>query len=146
MSDLVLTLTPEEKLISDNFEENKNRLPWPTERGIITANFGIQNHPVLKGVTIENNGIDITTTDGAYARSIFKGKVTAISYIEGINNIVLIKHGSYYSVYTNLTGILVKVNDIVNEKQLLGKIATNDDENKTSLNFQIWKGKQNLIC
>lgn len=142
---LLLTLTPEEKLISDNFEENKSKLPWPTERGIITGEFGVQEHPVLKGIKIKNDGIDISTTRGSYARSIFKGIIARIVYLPGINKVVLIRHGNYFTVYTNLDDVLVKVNDKVMEKQLIGKIHTDvKEDNKTYLNFQIWKETQKL--
>lgn len=144
-SNLLLTLTPEEKLLSDNFEENKRKLPWPTERGIITGEFGIQEHPVLKGIKIKNDGIDISTTQGSYARSVFKGVVAKIVYLPGINKVILIRHGHYFTVYTNLDDVLVKVNDEVKEKQLIGKIHTDiKEENRTYFNFQIWKETQKL--
>ena len=142
---ILLTLTPGDQIISDNFEENKSRLPWPTERGIITSEFGLQEHPVLKGIKIKNDGVDISTTEGSYARSVFKGVIAKIVYLPGINKVVLIRHGNFFTVYTNLEDVLVKVNDEVKEKQLIGKIYTDiNDENKTYINFQIWKETQKL--
>ena len=92
-------LTPEERLISNNFMENKGRLPWPTEKGVITEHFGVHQHPVLKGITINNNGVDIVTVPGAEARAIFDGVVSKVFAILGANYAVIIRHGNYLTVY-----------------------------------------------
>lgn len=136
-------LTPEEKLISHNFGANKGRLPWPTERGIITGTFGRHQHPVLKEVTIMNDGVDITTTTGSFARAIFDGEVTRVIQISNYT-VVMIKHGEYYSVYTHLSEVLVSRGDKVKAKQKIGLIYTDKEENKTTVQLQIWKGSQKL--
>src|SRR5690606_1804091 len=84
------SMTPEQKLIGDSFQENKGRLPWPVERGIVTSHFGVHQHPVLKYVTEENKGIEITSNGKITARSVFKGEVSAISAISGANITVII--------------------------------------------------------
>lgn len=138
-------LTPEEKLLADNFVSNKGRLPWPTERGVITGTFGIQEHPVLKGVKIENFGIDISAPENAMARAVFDGEVKKIIGIPGANQAVIIQHGNFFSVYQNLVEVRVNMGDMVKAKQSIGRIFTDhNDENKTVLNFMIWEEKNKL--
>ena len=133
----VFKLTPEEKKLADNFASNKNKLPWPTERGVITSSFGENPHPVLKGIFVRNDGIDISTTSGSYIRSVFDGDVTRVFVIPGAHATVIIRHGNYLSVYSNLSEVFVKQGDKVKTKQSIGKIFTDDD--KSVLQFQIWK-------
>jgi septal ring factor EnvC (AmiA/AmiB activator) len=132
-------LTPEEKLISDNFQGNKGKLPWPVERGIITQKFGEHPHPVLKQVTIDNDGIDISTVRGAEARASFDGEVTKIVAILGANYTVILRHGNFLTVYQNLVELKVKQGDKVRVKQVLGTIYTDNEANSTMLHMQIWK-------
>ena len=138
-------LTPEQKLIGDNFAQNRLRLPWPVERGIITERFGIHRHPVLENVQIRNNGINIATEPGAKARAVFNGEVTRVFGISGGNSAVIIRHGNYLSVYSNLRQVIVKTGDKVRERQSIGTVYTDpDDGNKTILKFQIWHENQKL--
>lgn len=138
-------LTPEQKLISDNFVENKGRLPWPVERGVITSHFGRHAHPILKYVTEENIGIEITSQPNTVARSIFKGEVSAVSTIQGANMTVIIKHGKYLSVYNNLVRVRVKKGDNVDTKQIVGDIYQNPDENNNcTLKFMIFEDRNAL--
>jgi septal ring factor EnvC (AmiA/AmiB activator) len=132
-------LTPEEKIISTNFGNNRSKLPWPIERGVIISYFGKQSHPVLKNVIINNKGIDISTTSGSTARSVFDGEVRKIFLIPGAQNAVIIRHGEYLSVYTNLDNVYVSVGENVVTKQSIGLIHTDNSENKTVLHFEIWK-------
>ncbi len=132
-------LTPEEKIISDNFMENRGRLPWPTERGIITDNFGNHPHPVLPGITINNNGIDITTVEGAEVRALFDGVVSKVFAILGGNNAVIIRHGNFLTVYQNLINVKVKKGDHVTMKQPIGTVFTDKETQTTVLHIEIWK-------
>ena len=132
-------LTPEEQLISDNFEGNKGRLPWPTERGIITNRFGRHAHPVLPGITIENNGIDITTVEGAEVRALYEGTVTKIIPILGANYAVIIRHGDYLTVYQNLIDVTVKKGEKVKTKQKIGIVYTDIETKETVLHIELWK-------
>jgi septal ring factor EnvC (AmiA/AmiB activator) len=141
-ADLYKTLTPEERIISNNFMENKGRLPWPTEKGVITEHFGIHPHPVLKGITIENNGVDIVTIPGAEARAIFEGVVSKVIAIMGANYTVIIRHGNYLTVYQNLINVKVKKGDNVKLKQSIGTIYTDKETNLTMLHIEIWKELQ----
>lgn len=138
-------LTPEQKLAGDKFEENKSKLPWPVERGIITEHFGVHRHPVLTNVEIKNNGIDIATEIGAKVRAVFNGEVSRVFGISGGNTAVIIRHGNYLSVYSNLREVVVKKGDKVSTKQNIGTVYFDkDDGNKSILKFQIWYESQKL--
>ncbi len=138
----VSVLTKEETLVSGNFERNQGRLPWPTSNGFISGHYGIHEHPVLKHVTTNNKGIYIQTPAGSSARAVFEGVVTQRMFIPGNNNMIIIQHGNYRTVYANLTQIFVSVGDHVTAKQPIGKIYTDDEnDNKTELYFQIWNGR-----
>ena len=133
-------MTPEQKLVSGQFEQNKRRLPWPVERGVITDHFGVHQHAVLKNIQVRNNGIDISTAQGAKARSVFAGEVSRVFMVSGGNMAVIIRHGQYLSVYSNLVNVLLKSGDKVAVKQTIGTIGTDSsDGDKTVLKFQIWK-------
>ena len=122
-------ITPEQKLISDNFFDNKGRLPWPVEKGIITSHFGIQQHPVLKYVTEKNIGIEITSSGQIAARSIFQGIVVKIFPIKGSNMTIIIRHGKYLSVYANIVNVKVKQGDKVETKTDLGDVYSDPRDN-----------------
>jgi len=142
-SNTKFALTPEEALISSNFGKNKGKFPWPTERGVITSSFGKHAHPVLKGITINNNGIDISTERGSAVRTIFDGEVRDVWAIQGKNMAVIIKHGGYFSVYQNLKDVTVKPGDMVKSKETIGTVYTDtSDGNKTVLHIEIWKGSK----
>jgi septal ring factor EnvC (AmiA/AmiB activator) len=132
-------LTPEEKLISDNFQGNKGKLPWPVERGIITGKYGVHPHPVLKQVTVDNDGVDISTVKGASARALFDGEVTKIVSILGANYAVILRHGNFLSVYQNIVDLKVKQGEKVKIKQVLGTVHTDSETNSTIIHVQIWK-------
>jgi murein hydrolase activator len=137
--------TPEQKLIGENFAENKGRLPWPVERGIITSQFGLQKNPVLKYVTENNIGIEITSMGKTSVRSIFKGEVAKVFSIPGANMTIIIRHGKYLSVYQNIIDIRVKQGDKVETKQEIGNVyCETDNGNKAILKFMIFEEKEKL--
>lgn len=140
----IMSATPEEMELSHTFASNKGRLPWPTEKGLISSSFGTHAHPELPGIVINNDGIDITTNKGANARAVFNGEVTAV--ISGPNGkqVVIIRHGNYLSVYSNLETVYVKRGDKVSTKQKIGLISTDTDDNKTVIQFQIWDGNNKV--
>ena len=137
--------TPEQKLIGENFAENKGRLPWPVERGIITSQFGIQKHPILKYVTENNIGIEITSLGKTAVRSVFKGEVAKVFAVQGANMIVIIRHGKYLSVYQNIVDLKVKPGDKVDTKQEIGNVyCEKENANKSILKFMIYEEKDSL--
>jgi murein hydrolase activator len=138
-----VTLTPETALISSSFAGNKGRLAWPVERGFISERFGRHNHPVLKGVVVENRGIDIQTSQGATARAIFEGKVVTVASVPGMNNIVMVQHGEYFTVYAKLKTVSVQTGETVKLKQSIGTVYT-DSDGTSELQFQVWKNSETL--
>ena len=138
------TLTKEQKLIAGGFESNKGRLPWPVERGMISGHYGKQQHPVYSQVTIDNKGIYIQTTAGMKARAVYKGEVTSCFMVGG-TYAVIVQHGNYRSVYSNLSKLNVKQGDKVDTKQTIGVIFTDPEQDqKTELYFQIYKDRNIL--
>jgi len=134
-------LTPEEKIISDNFLSNRGKLPWPVEKGIISSTFGEHPHPVLKNVKTRNNGIDLMTDSGSEARAIFSGVVTRVMNVPNNNNVIIIRHGEFLTVYSNLDQVYVKIGEKVTTKQKIGTVYTSKSDSKTELHFEVWQSK-----
>lgn len=139
-------MTRAEKQLSDNFAGNQGRLPYPVAgRHTVVAAFGEQQHQELKYVRTSNSGIDIQTSAGADARAVFNGEVTRVFVVPGYNNSVIIRHGNYLTVYSNLIQVYVKAGDKVSTRQVIGKIYSDPEEgNSTILHFQLWKEKTKL--
>lgn len=137
-------LTKEQQLVAGGFEANKGRLPWPIEKGLISGHFGKQQHPVYSQVTIDNKGIYLQTTTGSKARAVYKGEVTSCFMI-GNTYAVIVQHGNYRTVYSNLSKLSVKQGDKVETKQYIGTIYTDaEQDQKTELYFQIYKDRDIL--
>lgn len=134
-------MTKEEQKLSADFGKNRGKLPAPINMPFTTiSRFGRQQHAQLKHVVVFNNGIDLQTTPGADARAVFNGVVTRVFVVPGFNNAVIVRHGNYLTVYSNLSQVYVKNGDKVSTKQALGKIYTDvEDGNVTILNLQLWK-------
>ena len=139
-------MTKEEWKLSGDFEKNKGKLPFPLSgRYMIVGRFGEQQHPDLKYVKINNSGIDLQTTPGTQARAVFDGVVTAVFTVEGDSRSVIIRHGNYLTIYSNLSQVFVKKGQKVTTRQAIGKIYSDpQDDNRTVLGFQLWKEKTKL--
>ncbi len=133
-------LTPEAMALSSEFNKNKGKLPWPLEKGVIVQGYGKQKHSVFAGVETFNNGIDIATDQNTVVRAVFDGAISRIFFIKGEGKAILVNHGEYFSVYSGLKEVSVKVGDKVLSKEKLGVVLTQEIENKTELHFEIWKG------
>lgn len=140
----VFSLTPESQKLSNSFAGNKGKLPWPVEKGNISSSFGEHPHPELKGIVVKNNGIDIRSTPNSQARSVFDGEVSGVITIPGSNSAVIIRHGEYLSVYSNLESVFVKKGDKVTTRQKIGQVYTDQAEGTTELHLEIWKGTTKL--
>ena len=137
-------LTPDGIRLSSNFQGNQKRLSWPVARGFISSKFGLQPHPVLKGVKIENPGVDIQTQRNEVVRAVFDGEVSKIASIPGMNGIVIIiQHGEYRTVYANLSKSLVKTGSKVKTKDPIGEVFT-DSDGVSEVQFQVWKNFNKL--
>ena len=132
-----IVLTPEGKIISDNFKANKGRLPWPVATGQITQKFGDQPHPELSFLTVHSSGIEITTSSGSQARAVFDGEVTSIQYVSPVQKSVIIQHGDFFTVYHNLSSVSVSKGEKVTRKQNIGTIRTSTETGKTVIKFLI---------
>ena len=132
-----MVLTPEGKIISDNFKANKGRLPWPVATGQITQKFGDQPHPELSFLTVHSSGIEITTSSGSQARAVFDGEVTSIQYVSPVQKSVIIQHGDFFTVYHNLSSVSVSKGEKVTRKQNIGTIRTSTETGKTVIKFLI---------
>ncbi len=135
-------MTPEQKLLATGFKNNKGRIPWPVERGVITERFGVHAHPVLKNIQVKSSGIEITTQAGSEVRAVFDGEVSRVFAISGGNMAVIIRHGSFLSVYSNLKEVNVVTGQHVKTKQKIGAIFS--DDNKTALKFQVWRENEKM--
>jgi len=116
-------LTPAGKIVSEAFEKNQRSLPWPVMRGVVTQGFGRQPHPTLSGITIDNNGVDITTEAGNGVLSIFQGTVSSVFNLPGAGTSVIVTHGAYRTVYSNVAQCALKKGDAVEVGQRLGVVA-----------------------
>lgn len=134
------SMTPAEKELSTSFASNKGKLPWPIEKGMISETYGVHQHPVLKNVKTKNNGIDIATSPGEGVRCVFDGEVVSVVTITTTNIAVIIKHGDYFTVYSNLDKVSVKQGDKVGTKEYLGNVHTSL-KGITELHFEVWKEK-----
>jgi len=128
--------SPEGTAIGRSFEGNRGRLAWPVSNGSITERYGVNAHPTLKGVTTNNNGVDITCSKGSTVRSVFEGEVTSVFSISGAGKVVIIKHGSYRTVYSNLQETYVKSGMQVSSKQAIGMLQA-EDGNISMCHFEI---------
>ena len=136
-SSIKIVLTPEGRIESDNFKNNRGRLPWPVERGVVSLKFGDQPHPLYPTLIIHNSGVEITTDQGSSARAVFAGEVTQVQVVSPVNKAVIIKHGDFFTVYQNLSKVFVREGDKVSIKQNLGQIRTSGDTGKTVMKFMI---------
>ncbi len=130
--------TPETTALSKNFTSNKGKLPWPVFKGVMTGKYGKQQHSTVKNTYIDNNGIDITTSKGANARAVFGGKVSSVFIIPGAGKVVMVSHGNYRTVYSNLESLYVKKGDVISIKQKIGKILPTSSGTVSELHFEIW--------
>ena len=136
--------TPEAIKLSNSFSTNKGSLPWPVSKGLIISKFGKQKHPVLAGVNVENNGIEIATVSQGVCRSIFNGNVSSILTMPNGTKVVMIRHGEYISVYSNLGDVFVEKGQKVETKENIGIVYTSYKEGSTVIDFQLWKSSQKL--
>jgi septal ring factor EnvC (AmiA/AmiB activator) len=139
-----MPLTPAEQALSNDFSSNKGKLPWPVSRGHIVGQFGKHPHPVLKGVMVENNGVDIKTVAGSDARAVFGGTVVSVFFLPTIQNCIIVKHGEYFTVYSNIETVTVKPNQTISVKQSLGTLHTDKNEDLTKVHLEIWRGKDKM--
>ncbi len=126
------------------FYNLRGRLPWPVKKGVVSARFGQQPHPSLPGITITNNGIDIQTDGKAQVLAVHQGEVVGLRFIQGLHYMVILRHGMFYTVYSNLEHLLVTKGDKVSRGQALGRVYTDLQTGTAELHFEIWRDKDRL--
>lgn len=139
----VLTLTPEEALVSNSFVNNKGKLPWPVAKGSKISDFGTAPHPDVPSIVIDNKGIDILVEPGTQVRAIFDGVVSGMLDMGG-TKVVMIRHGEYLTVYQNLATVTVKKGDKIKTKQIIGTVAKASGGSGYELHFEVWKNTSTL--
>jgi septal ring factor EnvC (AmiA/AmiB activator) len=137
-------MSPKDQALSSDFASNKGKLPWPVASGSIVGAFGKHEHPILKGVFTENNGVDIQTTAGAMGRTVFKGTVVSVFTLPTTQTCIIIKHGEYFTVYSNISQANVKSDDNLITKQSIGTLYTDKNDSQPKIHIEIWKGKEKL--
>ncbi|MBK9151498.1 MAG: peptidoglycan DD-metalloendopeptidase family protein [Saprospiraceae bacterium] len=128
---------------NSDFAKNKGNLPWPVSKGTITGQFGTHPHPTIKSLEVSNNGIDITLTGGDDVKCIFDGEVVGVTNIPGFKNMVIIRHGNYYTVYSKMDQAAVSKGQSLKRGQIIGKVIA-DESGKSELHFELWKDKSKL--
>ena len=136
----LLELTPEAKALGKAFEENRGRLPWPLQKAMVSETFGFHPHPHLKNISIRNDGITLKAEAGASVRACFRGEVTAVVNIPGMQKTVIIRHGQYLTVYAHLDQTQVSKGQKVQTGQTIGRLHVRQEDGQSYLQFQLWKG------
>lgn len=135
-----MSASAEDVALTGSFATNKGRLPSPVERGSVISSFGEHAHAEYQNIKIKNNGIDILSNQGAQAKVVFDGEVSSVIFIANLNYVVIVRHGDYLTVYSNLEAVTVKKGDRVKNRQVLGTVSTEQGESKSRLHFELWQG------
>ena len=133
-----IAMNAEETKLATSFSALRGRMPWPVGSGFISDHFGVHNHPILRGVRTNNNGVDIQTSAGNDVNVIYDGIVQSVVAIPGANMIVAVQHGDYFTVYSKLSNVTVSNGQKVSAGQKIGVVAT-DNDGTSEINFQVWK-------
>ncbi|MEI6059344.1 MAG: peptidoglycan DD-metalloendopeptidase family protein [Bacteroidota bacterium] len=135
-----MSVSAEDVALTGSFAGNRGRLPSPVDKGAVISSFGEHPHPEFQNIKIKNNGIDILSAPGVQAKVVFEGEVTSVMFIANLNYIVIVRHGDYLTVYSNLQDVSVKKGDKVKTRQSLGTVSTGQGESKSRLHFELWQG------
>jgi len=141
--DIDVNISIEDKELTEAFEKNIGKINWPVLSGFISNKFGEHAHSILKNIKVKNDGIDIQTKRDSRVSSVFSGKISTVAFIPGMNNVIIIKHGNYFTLYARLKNLKVEKGDIVKSGDYLADVVTNN-EGTTELHFQIWKNNIKL--
>jgi len=138
-----VAVAKKKEIDNSGFSKNKGALSWPVSKGKITGKFGTHPHPTIKGIDVSNNGVDFTLPSGDQVECVYDGEVVGVTTIPGFKNMIIIKHGSYYSVYSKLDNVNVSKGQKIKRGQSIGQVTT-DEDGKAELHFELWKDKAKL--
>ncbi len=141
--DTDVNISIEDKELTEAFEKNIGKLEWPVLSGFISNKFGEHAHPILNNIKVKNDGVDIQTKKDSRVISVFSGQISTVAFIPGMNNVIIIKHGNYFTLYARIKNLKVEKGDIVKLGDYLADVVTNN-EGTTELHFQIWKNNIKL--
>ncbi|MCS7035530.1 MAG: peptidoglycan DD-metalloendopeptidase family protein [Saprospiraceae bacterium] len=133
-----------EDAATTSFRQNRGRLPWPVQNGYVSRRFGRQKHPTLANIEIDNKGIDIRTDERAPVKAVCDGIVSGIQYVPGHENTIILQHGDFYTVYSNLSEVSLSKGARVKAGQVMGRVYTNPISNAAELHFEVWYQTQRL--
>lgn len=128
--------------LSADILKNKGVLPWPTAKHVVVSTFGEHEHPLIPSILVKNNGIDIDVLEDKQVHAIHVGRVSRIIMIPGSNASVIVRHGSVLTVYSNLSEVFVKRDDIVSSSTVLGTVYNGEGINSNILHFELWNGEE----
>lgn len=131
-------------MLTGKFDQNKGNLPYPIREGVIVDRFGLHPHPTIKGTMVNNKGVNIAAQNQSAVYAVFEGEVSKVFFFQGMNNSVIIRHGNYMTVYSNLSEVNVKNGDKVSLHQKIGKLSADDNAENAILHFEIWQETNNL--
>ncbi|MCU0400508.1 MAG: peptidoglycan DD-metalloendopeptidase family protein [Algoriphagus sp.] len=138
-----MPMTPEAAALSSSFAGNKGKLPWPVETGFVSTGYGTYPHATLKGIVMDSDGLEIRTQPNSNVRAVFEGTISKISTLPGYGLTVIVKHGEYFTLYSRLKSVSVKVGQTIKAKEVIGQVASNPEGN-AEVHFQVWKGLQKM--
>lgn len=136
-----MPMTTQEIETSRGFSGNRGRMPWPVDNGAISSKFGEHPHPVLPGIKVKNNGIDIVTRNNTQVRAVFNGNVSAVFSLPNGNKAVILRHGEFLTVYSNMSSVNVKKDDAVKLNEVIGVVTADNEDNTSVFHFEIWREK-----
>ena len=124
--------------LNGRFDQNKGKMLLPVDGGVIIEHFGTHQHPTQKHITVVNKGVNIAAPKGADVMAIFEGQVARVMFIAGLNNCVMLRHGDYFTIYSNLATVSVKAGESVRANQKLGSLSGGDNPDDYQLHFELW--------
>lgn len=129
--------------LSGRFDQNKGKMLLPADGGVIIEHFGKHKHPTQKHITIDNKGVNIAAPKGADVFAVFEGQVARVMYISGLNNCVMLRHGNYFTIYSNLASVCVEAGESVRTNQKIGNLSSSNNPDDHHLHFELWSGTTN---
>jgi septal ring factor EnvC (AmiA/AmiB activator) len=143
-TELWKNLSENQRKITKAFASNKGKHLWPISNGIITRDFGKNEHPVLKGIETYNNGIDISASKNSKVKCIFEGIARKVVSIPGANLTVIVRHGNYLSVYSNLVNVNVRPGEKISRGEVIGEVYQNQSTKENVLHLEIYRENERL--